>query len=48
MGVILNFVKDYERIARFRFGTFEGMKGPGVVIALPVVQIGRASCRERV
>jgi regulator of protease activity HflC (stomatin/prohibitin superfamily) len=37
MGVVLNFVKDYERIARFRFGTFEGMKGPGIVIALPVV-----------
>ena len=37
MGFILNFVKDYERIARFRFGRFEGMKGPGVVIALPVV-----------
>jgi len=37
MGVILNFVKDYERIARFRFGTFEGMKGPGIVIALPVI-----------
>ena len=37
MGVILNFVKDYERIARFRFGRFEGMKGPGIVVALPVV-----------
>ncbi len=37
MGVILNFVKDYERIARFRFGKFEGMKGPGIVIAVPVV-----------
>ena len=37
MGIILNFVKDYERIARFRFGTFEGMKGPGIVVALPVV-----------
>jgi regulator of protease activity HflC (stomatin/prohibitin superfamily) len=37
MGVILNFVKDYERIARFRFGTFEGMKGPGIVVAIPVV-----------
>jgi regulator of protease activity HflC (stomatin/prohibitin superfamily) len=34
---LLNFVKDYERIARFRFGRFEGMKGPGIVIALPVV-----------
>jgi regulator of protease activity HflC (stomatin/prohibitin superfamily) len=37
MGVFLNFVKDYERIARFRFGRFEGMKGPGVVFALPVI-----------
>jgi regulator of protease activity HflC (stomatin/prohibitin superfamily) len=37
MGIVLNFVKDYERIARFRFGRFEGMKGPGIVIALPVI-----------
>ena len=37
MGLILNFVKDYERIARFRFGTFEGMKGPGIVFAFPVI-----------
>ena len=37
MGVILNFVKDYERIARFRFGKFEGMKGPGIVFAFPVI-----------
>jgi regulator of protease activity HflC (stomatin/prohibitin superfamily) len=37
MGLFLNFVKDYERIARFRFGRFEGMKGPGVVFAIPVI-----------
>ncbi|MBI4172277.1 MAG: slipin family protein, partial [Actinobacteria bacterium] len=37
MGVILSFVKDYERISRFRFGRFEGMKGPGIVVALPVI-----------
>jgi regulator of protease activity HflC (stomatin/prohibitin superfamily) len=37
VGVLLNFVKDYERIARFRFGKFEGMKGPGIVVALPIV-----------
>jgi regulator of protease activity HflC (stomatin/prohibitin superfamily) len=37
VGVILNFVKDYERIARFRFGKFEGMKGPGIVFAFPVI-----------
>ncbi len=36
MGII-NFVKDYERIARFRLGKFEGMKGPGVVFAIPIL-----------
>ena len=36
MGLI-NFVKDYERLARFRLGKFEGMKGPGIVIALPFI-----------
>jgi regulator of protease activity HflC (stomatin/prohibitin superfamily) len=34
---IINFVRDYERVARFRFGRFEGMKGPGAVIAIPVL-----------
>jgi len=34
---IINFVRDYERIARFRLGKFEGMKGPGVVIAIPII-----------
>jgi regulator of protease activity HflC (stomatin/prohibitin superfamily) len=37
MMAVLNFIRDYERVARFRFGRFEGMMGPGVVIALPVV-----------
>ena len=36
MGII-NFVKDYERIARFRLGRFEGMMGPGVVFAIPIL-----------
>jgi regulator of protease activity HflC (stomatin/prohibitin superfamily) len=36
MGII-NFVRDYERIARFRLGRFEGMKGPGIVIASPII-----------
>ena len=35
--MIINFVRDYERIARFRLGKFEGMKGPGVVIAIPII-----------
>ena len=34
---LINFVKDYERMARFRLGKFEGMMGPGIVIALPFV-----------
>ena len=38
---ILNFMKDYERIARFRWGNFEGMKGPGPVFLVPVIHSGR-------
>ncbi len=35
--MIISFVKDYERIARFRLGRFEGMKGPGIVLAIPIL-----------
>ena len=35
--MIISFVRDYERIARFRLGKFEGIKGPGVVIAIPII-----------
>lgn len=46
---IINFVRDYERIARFRFGRFEGMKGPGIVFAIPIVhQIVRVDTRVEV
>ena len=34
---IIKFVRDYERIARFRFGRFEGMRGPGVVFTIPII-----------
>ena len=34
---IINFIKDYERVARFRLGKFEGMMGPGIVIAIPII-----------
>jgi regulator of protease activity HflC (stomatin/prohibitin superfamily) len=34
---LINFVKDYERMARFRLGKFEGMMGPGIVFALPFI-----------
>ncbi len=34
---LINFVRDYERMGRFRFGRFEGMMGPGIVWAIPIV-----------
>jgi regulator of protease activity HflC (stomatin/prohibitin superfamily) len=46
---IINFVRDYERIARFRLGTFEGMMGPGIVISLPIIhQIQKIDTRVTV
>ncbi|MDA1280557.1 MAG: SPFH domain-containing protein [Chloroflexi bacterium] len=46
---IINFIRDYERVARFKFGTFEGMKGPGIVLALPVIhQIQKIDTRVTV
>ena len=38
---ILNFVKDYERIAVFKWGKFQGMSGPGVVLLIPLIHSGR-------
>ena len=37
---IINFVRDYERVAKFQLGRFVGMKGPGVVWIIPVIQSG--------
>ena len=34
---LLNIVRDYERVGRFRLGRFEGMKGPGVVVSIPIL-----------
>ncbi len=46
---IINFVRDYERVARFRLGKFEGMKGPGIVVAIPVLhQIQKVDTRTAV
>ena len=48
MGVI-NFIRDYERLAVFQLGRFMGMKGPGMVIVIPVLQSSRKiDLRERV
>lgn len=35
--MIIKFLKDYQRIARFRWGNFEGMKGPGPIFTFPVI-----------
>ncbi|MDA1256299.1 MAG: SPFH domain-containing protein [Chloroflexi bacterium] len=46
---IINFVRDYERIARFKFGRFQGMLGPGVVLSIPIVhQIRKIDTRIEV
>ncbi|HZA00367.1 MAG TPA: SPFH domain-containing protein [Acidimicrobiales bacterium] len=46
---IINFVRDYERLARFKFGRFQGMKGPGPVIAIPIIhQIRKVDTRTEV
>ena len=37
---IINFLKNYERMARFKWGNFEGMKGPGPVWLIPVMHSG--------
>ena len=34
---IINFIRDYERVARFRLGKFEGMMGPGIVFSIPII-----------
>ena len=38
--LIINFLKDYERIARFKWGNYDGLKGPGPVIMVPVMHSG--------
>ena len=37
---IINFLKDYERIARFKWGNFTGMKGPGPTLMIPIMHSG--------
>jgi regulator of protease activity HflC (stomatin/prohibitin superfamily) len=46
---VINFIRDYQRLARFRFGRFEGMRGPGVVFKLPIIhKVVRVDLRTEV
>lgn len=45
--MVIRIVKQYERLAKFRLGTYQGMKGPGVVIVLPIIHSAtRVDLRE--
>ena len=37
---IINFLRNYQRMARFRWGNFEGMRGPGPVWLVPIMHSG--------
>ena len=45
---ILNMVRDYEQIAKFQLGRYVGMKGPGLVWVIPIIQAGtKVDLREQ-
>jgi regulator of protease activity HflC (stomatin/prohibitin superfamily) len=45
--MVFRIIKQYERMAKFRLGTYIGMVGPGVVIILPFIHQGiRVDLRE--
>ena len=35
---VINFVRDYERIAKFQLGRYVGLRGPGLVFVIPMIQ----------
>ena len=46
---IINFIRDYERLAKFRLGRYTGMKGPGLIWVIPIIESARKiDLRERV
>ena len=45
---IINMVRDYERVAKFQLGRYVGMKGPGLVWIIPIIQAGtKVDTREQ-
>lgn len=35
---VINFVRDYEKMAKFQLGRYVGLRGPGVVFVIPFIQ----------
>ena len=35
---VINFVRDYERMAKFQLGRYVGLRGPGLVFVIPMIQ----------
>ena len=35
---IINFIRDYEKLAKFQLGRYQGLRGPGVVFVIPFIQ----------
>ncbi len=45
--MVLRIVKEYERLAKFKFGKYLGMMGPGIVIVIPIIhQAKKVDLRE--
>ena len=44
---IINIVREYERLAKFKLGKYVGIKGPGLVIVIPILhQMKKVDMRE--
>ena len=44
---IINIVREYERLAKFKLGRYMGIKGPGLVIVIPILhQMMKVDLRE--
>ncbi len=35
---VINFIRDYEKLAKFQLGRYQGLRGPGVVFVIPFIQ----------
>ena len=35
---VINFIRDYEKLAKFQLGRYQGLRGPGLVFVIPFLQ----------